>query len=215
MVERLRSTRNIDKTMVSMAVRACLALFCGWIGSSWFFDHTETEQFLNEIYGRIQHNETQAVAGQWRALTRAYLQQMLGGDVAVHSRITSDIDNALASILTVAGFAEDSDTTVHPAANRKKLSSVVDLALQLNRRIGEDIASTDLETVIVPADREFDPTVMDNTLTAVTASGATVLCTTDLGVRRLERINIAQGAPVVVGCTGTVLLKPRVICKSM
>jgi len=88
--------------------------------------------------------------------------------------------------------------------------------MRVNKIIGEDVTSGDLEILAVPPGTAFDPSSMEDVYNegALTRSGGTrVLCTTDLGLRKKVR----------VGTTGErekqwaviILLKPKVALESV
>ena len=106
--------------------------------------------------------------------------------------------------------------------NHILLMEIVRLALALNWVTGREITSADFEPYIILWDTVFDPTAMEDLseepahlkLKTSEEEEDHVLCTTDLGLRRIEKLPKAKG-----GTGGdiqtTVLLKPKVALHSV
>ena len=104
-----------------------------------------------------------------------------------------------------------SDTIVRMAGDR--ISTVVEMSLKLNRMLGEEVKAADIETTWAHAQDTYDPKWMEDDYGNWKTYGARrdlkVLCTTDLGLRRLAK------ADNEVGWVDTVLIKPKVIMEEI
>lgn len=89
----------------------------------------------------------------------------------------------------------------------EKIMAVVEIALRLNRMLGEEITTADIETTWVHSQESFDSMWMEDDYGDWRGNGhgaVRVLCTTDLGLRRLVKAKNENG------WEDTVLLKPKV-----
>jgi hypothetical protein len=103
-------------------------------------------------------------------------------------------------------------------------------ALQLNKALGEEITSGDVEAIYVPPDVEFDEVTMEETFKSSTDAVSSsppkakpaengkrkgvdrqpVLCTTDLGLHRSVKASM-NGQ---IQWQETILVKPKVVLES-
>jgi len=126
--------------------------------------------------------------------------------------------NHLIDLLVVAGWPESGskalNTFVETFGNR--LSVIGKLVLQLNKAVGEDITSGDLETIFVPPDAAFDPAIMDDAYAderprrGKTSVEERVVATTDMGLQRMAR-RYREGR---YECETMIVLKPKVVLYS-
>lgn len=95
-------------------------------------------------------------------------------------------------------------------AYAERIDILVKSALQLNRAIGQAITSCELKVVCLPPDTLFDPATMGDSfgrdLSKGKAAAEAVLCTTDLGLLRAEKV---QGI-----WQETILMKPKAVLQS-
>ncbi|KAF8959230.1 hypothetical protein BDZ97DRAFT_1667372 [Flammula alnicola] len=206
------SEHHEDPILVQIAVQASMAAYTHWIVSSWVFESPEDEHMLSEIYARVRESEEQAISGRWRQLTRTHLQRML----AHEPDLSSDMMNAIANIFTTAGL-KDSPEMVHERISNRfaaRIAVVMKLAQGLNKRIGEGITSCDLEALYIAPDVTYNSITMEDAMGLASAGGVgsgreTILCTTDLGLVRAEKIAGAMG-----DWKESVLLRPKVVLYS-
>ncbi|KAF8181794.1 hypothetical protein BJ912DRAFT_906612 [Pholiota molesta] len=205
------SEHHEDPILVQLAVQASMAAYTHWIISSWVFESPEDEHMLSEIYARVRETEEQAVSGRWRQLTRKHLQRMLAHD----PDLSSDMLGAVANIFTTAGLKDSPEMLYERIVGRfaGRVSVVMKLAVDLNKHIGEGITSCDLEALYIAPDVKFNPATMDDAIGASSSSPEAaqemILCTTDLGLVRAEKIASARG-----DWKESVLLKPKVVLYS-
>jgi len=89
---------------------------------------------------------------------------------------------------------------------RDRMATIGKLAFRLNKAVGEEVISGDLQAVCIPPDTRFDPTTMDDTYAKEPHANNTglVLCTCGLGLSRYVKVE------------GTfILLKPKIILDSL
>ncbi|KAF4567376.1 hypothetical protein EYR40_006375 [Pleurotus pulmonarius] len=187
MVVWLRSGRNNRKSkFLRVAFQACMSAFSDWMASSWYFEDPDSEQFLTKIYEKIRETESQAVAGQWRVLTRRHVQRLLQNrpDIAEYFL------DAFSNILMAIGFGSDQAQMQDVIRSEfgDRMGKIGSLALDLNKAIGEGIVSSEIEPIYVAPGVAFDPAVMDddelftNDLPDSPSESETILCTTRLGL---------------------------------
>lgn len=144
-------------------------------------------------------------------MTRKHLQRMLAHD----PDLSSDMLGAVANIFTTAGLKDSPEMVYERIVGRfaGRVSVVMKLAVDLNKHIGEGITSCDLEALYIAPDIKFNPATMDDAIGASSSSPEAaqemILCTTDLGLVRAEKIAGARG-----DWKESVLLKPKVVLYS-
>ena len=125
----------------------------------------------------------------------------------------SDMAEVLANVFIVAGFKETLTALQLQIVTcfGERIDMVMQCAQRLNKTIGEGVTSCDLEPLYIEPEIPFDGYTMDdssNTSDPLTADEK-VLCTTDLGLGRAEKISGTSGEWHEV-----TLLKPKVILQS-
>jgi len=154
------------------------------------------------------HEEEQAVSGRWRQLTRTHFQRMVAAPNFAH-----DMAEVLAHIFIAAGFKENLTALQVQIATcfSERIHIVMQCAQQLNKTIGEGVTSCDLDTLCIEPEIAFDDHTMDDSLNTSDPliSKEKVLCTTDLGLGRAEKVSGTSGEWQEV-----TLLKPKVILLS-
>ncbi|EAU92050.1 hypothetical protein CC1G_06037 [Coprinopsis cinerea okayama7 len=236
MVELLQRTDHAqDPVLLQFAFQAGLSAYTHWIISSWFFEDPEDEVLLTEIYARVREAEEQSVSGRWRALTRYHVQRMMRGNTPSHSPSPGVDDlviymaDALVNVLLISGLNRRSPVTGHPLYTHSQLHSqvtstfsnqlnhILSYAKKLNKAVGERVTSCDLEALYIAPDVIFNGTTMEDASadggkspnTTPTKNPEKVLCTTDLGLVRAEKVPATRGE-----WHESVLLKPKVILVS-
>ncbi|KAF8805131.1 hypothetical protein BYT27DRAFT_7192773 [Phlegmacium glaucopus] len=202
------SEHHEDPILVQMGLQTAMAGYTHWVISSWCFESPEDERMLNEVYARVRETEEQAVSGRWRQLTRTHFQRMVAAP-----NFANDMVEILANIFIAAGFKESLTALQVQIATcfGERIHIVMQCAQQLNKTIGEGVTSCDLDTLYLEPDIPFDSHTMDDSLNASDPliSEEKVLCTTDLGLGRAEKISGTTGEWQEV-----TLLKPKVILLS-
>lgn len=125
------------------------------------------------------------------------------------------ISDSLADVILCAGIHNKhdqmSETIIRMAGDR--ITAVVEMALKLNRMLGEEVTAADIETTWAHAQDAYDPKWMEDDYGNWKSYGPRrdlkVLCTTDLGLRRLVKADNEDG------WVDTVLIKPKVILEEI
>jgi hypothetical protein len=137
--------------------------------------------------------EEQAVSGRWRALTRNYTQSLLSDKDDVITPTIPNVIEVVVDILTVAACKENPQHVHNRVMSTfgDRIRLVANLALRLNQALGEQITSSDLEIVYIGEGIGFDSTLMVDICNdhprRNQASHGRVICTTELGLRQVEK----------------------------
>ncbi|KAF9650964.1 hypothetical protein BDM02DRAFT_3111268 [Thelephora ganbajun] len=205
-----------NPAVLRIAFQACIVVFADWVSAAWHFQADPAPQFFGEVYRNVWLDEGQAAAGHWRAQTRKHIQKLLDPNPdGIRRRFIMHISDSLADVVLCAGIHNKhdqmSETIIRMAGDR--ISTVVEMALKLNRMLGEEVTAADVETTWAHAQDIFDPNWMEDDYGNWKSYGARmdlkVMCTTDLGLRRLVK------ADNEVGWVDTVLVKPKVILEEI
>lgn len=226
-----------NPAVLRIAFQACVVVFADWISAAWHFQTNPAPQFFGEVYRNVWLDgmwflilesandsisdtpflpEDQAAAGHWRAQTRKHIQNLLDPHPdGTRKRFIMHIADSIADVVLCAGIHNKhdqmSETIVRMAGD--KIAVVVDMALKLNRMLGEEVTAADIETTWAHAQDLYDPKWMEDDYGNWKSYGGRrdlkVLCTTDLGLRRLVK------ADNEVGWADTVLIKPKVILEEI
>jgi hypothetical protein len=136
------------------------------------------------------------------------------------SILVPDIVDGLCDILFVARCHENKDSAKDLLLSkfRAELDTIVNSALQMNKAIGEDILSKDLEPMHEQPEVVFDAMVMDDAFPADESKvddkhGIKTLCSTDLGLRSIEKVS--REGESESEWHDSILLKPKVALESL
>ncbi|CAA7260335.1 unnamed protein product [Cyclocybe aegerita] len=211
MAELLKSSEHHeDPILIQLAFQAGMTAYTHWIISSWCFENPDDEHMLSEIYARVREAEEQAVSGRWRQLTRTHLQRMLAHEP---EQLAVDMVDVFSNIIVTAGLKE-SPATVHERIMTSfgdRIRMAMKHAQNMNKKIGEGITSCDLEVLYIVPEIPFNPNMMEDAIgsTSITNNHESVVCTTDLGLARTEKLSGTIGQ-----WNEAVLLKPKVVLPS-
>lgn len=151
-------------------------------------------------------------------MTRARLRQMVHSSTDLPLVLVQYYSGGLADVLNAVGW-KGSRTEAYEIFTTnfaERLTVVIDLALRLNKAIGEDITSGDLIATAIPPDVDFDPSTMED----INAEGSRskpkdgktraegVLCTIGLGLGLVKK---SGGENIWEERT---LMKPSVVLES-
>ncbi|PPR01386.1 hypothetical protein CVT24_006224 [Panaeolus cyanescens] len=203
------SEHHEDPILVQIALQAGMAAYVHWAISSWCFESQDDEHMLSEIYARVRETEEQAVSGRWRQLTRTHLQRMFVP--------TPDLSVGMVEMFTnvflTAGLKGDAISIQQRLINHfmDRIQLVCRLAQQLNKHIGEGVTSCDLEVLFIADGAPFHSHTMEDSVGSdgIINDQEHVVCTTDLGLVRAEKISGTVG-----DWHEAVLLKPKVVLQS-
>ncbi|KIM40815.1 hypothetical protein M413DRAFT_445619 [Hebeloma cylindrosporum] len=203
------SEHHEDPILIQIAFQANMAAYTHWIVSSWCFESPEDEHMLSEIYARVREAEEQAISGRWRQLTRTHLQRMLSQE----PDMATDMAHGFASIALTAGVKGSYDSIFERIMTNfgERIGVVMKTAQRLNKTVGEGVTSCDLEAFYIAPNVLYSADTMADALGPTTTSdrGETILCTTDLGLVRAEKVSGSIG-----DWHESVLLKPKVVLQS-
>lgn len=156
----------------------------------------------------------------WRTITRGQCEH----SSETQEQMVGFLGSYLADVLTAVGWTRQTSEAQHMIdVFQSKISQVAKLALQINAAIGtgnNDI-SGGLEPMLVEPDEIFENDLMENaykeddddaseTLSVLDWSSERVMCTTDMGLRR-----IALDFDVTGASTTQLVLKPKVVLRSI
>lgn len=224
-----------DPIIVQMAFQAGLCAYSERMASSWSLGDPKHTKVLTDIYEQVRKSgvltfliiemrhlnfffvlpsvqlEEQAVSGRWRALTRVYAQRAQTTEPDLVHRFIEFFTH----ILITAGY-DGTTESVQKELNdqfRNRLLEVVGLARRLSQAMGEGVTSCDLEINYVASNHPLEPVTMEDAWAKSTGAGEPdpddrVLCTTDLGLNRIEKLPGKDKANI------SVLLKPKVVSLS-
>ncbi|EIW80591.1 hypothetical protein CONPUDRAFT_125407 [Coniophora puteana RWD-64-598 SS2] len=208
-------------TLIQIALQSSIVEFSRWMVSTWDYDVLQAEQPLMEVYQNIRETENQAVAGRWRALTRAHAQKIAFREDAQHSTLlVTNLSEALVLVLVAAGCVCTYDETSKRIASAfgARISALVDMATRLNRAMGEEVTSADLWPAYIEFGTPFNGDDMrdmyaedGDDANAQESEGHVVLCTTELGLIRSEKAQV-EGRPEF---STTHLVKAKVALESV
>jgi hypothetical protein len=158
--------------------------------------------------------ETQAVSGCWRSLTHRHARESNASD-SDSSVFAQHLTSTLASMYILSGFKAGRNEIFEQleVKYRNRLQTIAELALDLNRVIGEEVTSAELSPIAVAHAAVYDPSCMEDALSLDDAPipGQLVLCTSYLGLSRCEKKADSTGHTFSV----TTLLKPKVVLCSL
>ncbi|THU90491.1 hypothetical protein K435DRAFT_675997 [Dendrothele bispora CBS 962.96] len=196
-----------EPILLQIAFQASMCAFAEWIIDSWLFHARDSELLLQEVYERLRETEEHAVSGRWRILTRKYVRELF----PERPDLPSHFFAAFVNILVVAGMKQSQDAIQETLKSHfsKKIDVLVENAVCLNSVVGDDFTSCELLPVYCSPEIQFDASSMDNTFGDVSSPDEPILCTTDLGLVRAERVQGKVGE-----WSNLLLLKPKVILQS-
>ncbi|KAK0212139.1 hypothetical protein DFS33DRAFT_1279347 [Desarmillaria ectypa] len=201
--------------VVQIAMQASLVQTCADFISMWHIER-RTDANLRRLYAKIQATNTQVVAGRWRAMSRSGSKYESLPDVK--KEWINVIVRKLATVLIFAGWTDvgtdptwDACTSFLGGKYGERIEKVVNLAIDLDRGMGEGIVSEDIVIFSVGRGSSFVPDTMENGdgEYAVLDSDH-VLCTCELGLKvsRSMQEDDYSAKPLAI------LVKPKVLLYS-
>ncbi|KAF7970804.1 hypothetical protein HWV62_22806 [Athelia sp. TMB] len=199
-----------DPTILQTALQCCLARVSSRLITNWTVDNSFCD--MDVLYERVRDQESQAVAGRWRALTRRHLHDMSAEGKDLVPLVRSHICDGLTDIL-LSAKCQRSRPDIENDLNKfgDRIEAIINASLYLKHVLGEQVTSSDLKIISVEGGESFDPTCMDD---AEGPGGEVplpevkeiVLCTTELGLRREAKVDKGDQSTVDI----QILLKPMV-----
>lgn len=211
MVHLLKSTEHgEDQTLIQTALQATMVSGSEVTVRSWPLEQLQTCHCLPAIFQRIRQTgkhplvdcspvyspfvnaESPSVSGRWRALTRANMLEQRS-DMVSHA--TQSLADAIAKVLVVAGWKEGLSQMNDKVMKKfgERLTTVASSAVSLNKVMGQDLTSAEFYPLMVRHGHPFVHDVMEDALGEPTMGAQSiigrVLCTTDLGLLRQEKVS--------------------------
>jgi hypothetical protein len=157
--------------------------------------------------------EVQAVSGRWRALAIAYAPSH--DESTLIAQITPHLAGRFANIMLAAGCSAPLDVIAASAENKMsdRIALLFNLATKLKKIVMEEITSADLTTItisggVVYSAKEMEDAYIDGD---PATGGVRVLCTTDLGLKRITRLATSGGGQWDI----KMLIKPKVALETV
>lgn len=150
-------------------------------------------------------------------MTRKHVQQIIGHgpDFTVYFL------DAFVTILVAAGLKQEPSHVIETIQTRFSgdIDRIVKMSQQLNRVLGEDITSCELEMLYIEPDQPYEEATMEDTFQdqSVKENGVAtegVLCTTDLGLIRRQKVKDANNDTNDIDWKESVLLRPKIVLQS-
>jgi len=130
--------------------------------------------------------------------------------------LVSDVADALSNVFVSAGHKDSRPAIQDRIVNgfSEQITTVLKKAQRLNKHIGEGVTSCDLEALYIAPDVAFNPITMEDAVGTPSSHKPTnglesIICTTDLGLVRAEKISGTRGE-----WNESILLRPKVILYS-
>ncbi|KAH8818667.1 hypothetical protein DL96DRAFT_1749744 [Flagelloscypha sp. PMI_526] len=200
---------NVDAECLGLAVQVSIqtvfSIICNDVISSWCLFRPVFSNDLKTLYQIFHRQSPNRIAGTWRSLTRTHISQA-APFARVQSSLVERFTSTLAEVLDLAGWSKaplDMRNTVL-ADCKLRITVICSAALKLNKMLGEQITSVDLETYHIRGGEAFDRSLMHDMFEEnLGEKGCMVLGTTNLGIKQRER----RGDEVIeVG-----LVQPKVV----
>ncbi|KAG9308571.1 hypothetical protein JVU11DRAFT_11675 [Chiua virens] len=156
-----------DPILIQIAFQAYLTYHLRWIACAWMVGGDENHnRFIDAIYQSVQErgSEAQAIAGRWRALTRAHVPSTPFDDSQIAFQIATKIISGLSDILLTTGCPTPKSDLISGFSSKfsEKLSFLVALAMRVNKIVREEVTSGDFEVLAIPPGTAFDVATMDD-----------------------------------------------------
>ncbi|KAK0448952.1 uncharacterized protein EV420DRAFT_1275632 [Desarmillaria tabescens] len=205
-----RDNQDLREVALLCSLQAVMVRTCNSMIRRW---HREAKihDIYSELYQDVKDSNTPAVAGRWRALTRAQTKYRPEEDVEdLCSRL---LLSHLWSVLQIAGWTTSDGRSTIEKDFGARISEISKLMKQVDQAMNEGITSEDLVTYVIQPDVRFDPTIMadenqDSQAEMVTEDAVTVACTTELGLKVYNEDSLSDD---VRDIRMTVLMKPKII----
>ncbi|KAK7029534.1 hypothetical protein VNI00_014411 [Paramarasmius palmivorus] len=206
MMELFRSVEIEDlDVLIQSALQAALAYQCTFWINTWSPDKG-TDNFLRNIY---QRQELSPTAGRWRAITKTHTKYALIDKI--ESSMHDHMFDAVVAIIHVAGLSPADKTHEEEITKviRERILVIANQALQIDRIVGLEMTSEELEVYVCSAGQSFHQESMQDVFERKdgdTDSECIALCTTDMGLRCKQM----QGSEEI----WQVLLKSKVLLET-
>ena len=174
------------------------------------------------ICGASRRQESTAVCGRWRVLTRQYVKHLEDQD-RMARYVREDMIESISAILWTAGESRCDFPQLCCGIEEdfgEKLGALVAACTALAKALGEDIIASDIRLFCPFFDDKYLKGIMDDASEGGRAKPSKaqplahtppVLCTTELGLQRCEKV-VGDGG--VQESSRIMMLKPQVLLAS-
>lgn len=230
---RLLSTPEPDKNIwVQLGLQAILAVHASWLIVAWDISLAPHEnRLLTQLHAKPFENgepdfayrrmvntdrkttEPQAISARWRALTRRYVGELFEARDLV-ALVTGHVLKDLQHALLLAGAEQLFRVRDWMDSFTSKVTDIVAQGLAIQKAVGEDMSSSDLQLLCPPCGEPFSARTMEDVEDCGrrrkrnAVDGKRVLCVNALGLQRCEKVAGEEGAAGEV--KAVVLLKAKV-----
>ncbi|ESK91431.1 hypothetical protein Moror_2704 [Moniliophthora roreri MCA 2997] len=188
--------------LIQSAFQAAMAYQCTiWI-NAWSPEDGQ-DNFLRDLF---QKQALSPVAGRWRAITKTHTKYAVIDQIELkmHDRIF----DAIVAVIYVAGLSPKDKEHEGEITKiiRERIVIIANQALQIDRIIGLEMTSEELEVYVAPVGEPLDQDLMEDVFernSSDAEANCRALCTTDMGLRCRQ----AQGAEEV----WQVMLRAKVV----
>ncbi|KAK0209581.1 hypothetical protein IW262DRAFT_1468846 [Armillaria fumosa] len=202
------------------AIQTSIVQTCINLINTWSF-HPNVNDHFTALYINIRKTSTSAVAGRWRAMTRARCKY-LGSEAEVEGHLAHCLLFDLAPVLAVAGWKTPPSVKAESAISalsqifRTRVGQITKKMVRLDRAMGEGVISKDAQLCWVTAGTPFEPSVMENAYGKSPDISArdVVLSTCDLGLMLSQISMDVNGAGSGRTEDVQVVLKAKVVLHS-
>ncbi|PCH36692.1 hypothetical protein WOLCODRAFT_82780 [Wolfiporia cocos MD-104 SS10] len=210
---------------IQFALQSRMVGFANMVISTWNFHDLEHNKLYNDVYMQLRASEDPAVSGRWRALTVTSLRALTLNETTI-PRLHDHLAIFITSITLLAGLTAAPVQAHQQIISRYggELITLVDIMLQLQRAIGEEIISSQINLVVYLSGETFNPEHMED----YNAGGrpctpresdarapVVVLGTMSLGVTRIEKKAMGGNAAGQGTWVSVTLLKPKVVLNTI
>ncbi|KAG6901745.1 hypothetical protein C0995_008310 [Termitomyces sp. Mi166 len=192
--------KNVDPTLVQLALQVCLVECSKVVITSWTLN--DNDAHLSEIYSRIWSEKKQSVAGRWRSMTQMHGAAANGSKSALQM-----IVHSVKSVLIVTGI------NYRPFSDQfqEKLATINALSLRLRSSIGQHITSMEIRPFTIEPGITFDPGEMDDTYAEERNSKSMAVEVRERVAGSTELGLISQVREIDGKVKTKVMLKPKVV----
>ncbi|KAK0471592.1 hypothetical protein IW261DRAFT_1371697 [Armillaria novae-zelandiae] len=208
----VRNDPDLRELVLQVSLQAAIARTCESIIQRWH-QEIKTHKMFVRLYDDVKKKNTPAVAGRWRAMTRAETKYTSEGDIQ-QLGCNLILTNSWA-VLRLAGLMTVDAKSLLERDFGARILEISKLTKRVDQAIGEGITSEDLAVFAIEHDTRFNPTSMvdanHNLMSEmITDEETAVACTSDLGLRATRRVPASSDSQVTK-IESRVLMKANVI----
>ncbi|GJE90678.1 hypothetical protein PsYK624_068220 [Phanerochaete sordida] len=195
-----------DPTWAQVGLQAMAVELAAWIINAWDVGLDDGQgALLTNMHQLLFEKESQAISARWRVLSRRCAKELARPPADVVAEAAAHLLESLHCVLRLSGARALGTRKSWGAAFADKARDIVVQSLAVQKAIGEDVASADFQLICPSAAGAalFDESSMED-LNArkrdklrKSRDSSLVLCTTDIGLRRCEKVEGQVNVAVV------------------